>query len=736
MNRLLIVSNRLPVTVKEEADGFSLTQSTGGLVTGLSSLLDNWDTTWIGWHGQEEFLDKGAEKQLYKMLRKRGMQSVPISKHEVKGYYNDFSNGALWPLYHYQMEKMPLSLSGWDQYRSVNEKFCDAIVKLYKKGDFIWVQDYHLQLLPSLLRACLPDARIGFFLHIPFPSSEIFRIFPWRTQILEGLLGADIIGFHTHSYARHFQSALLRILGIDSYADSFSVDGRHVRVGAFPLGVNTKEPRLTVPPTQCELASSLIRMRHDSNLKTIMLSVDRMDYTKGIPRRLLAFEQLLDVYPDLRGSVTLVQIAAPSRDDVSAYEVYKSTVEGLVGRINGRFGLPGYQPIHYVSRSFAQNEIAALYPLIDVMIVTPLRDGMNLVAKEFISARVDLDGVLVLSELAGAAEELGEAVQVNPYDISGTAQGIFTAITMPIEERKARMSALRDRIVSFDASEWARRFISFLQDGVVEPDLCAYLKPDKIYEQIPKDSKKTIFLDYDGTLFPIVKIPKLAAPDIPLYALIERLSKMENFEIHIVSGRPHEDLNEWFGKLPIFLHAEHGAMSRDRNSDKWTSAVNHSESKNSRLFVKGVLEKFNKNTPGSFIEEKAHSVAWHYRMSDPVHGERMANELRLHARETFAPLGLELLAGKKMVEIRHIGINKGTIVRRVLESKSDETTVIAIGDDVTDEDMFHAVPESAITIAVGSSASTAKNRLRDPSDVRLLLELLSIAADSQEGSED
>ncbi|RYZ91255.1 MAG: bifunctional alpha,alpha-trehalose-phosphate synthase (UDP-forming)/trehalose-phosphatase [Proteobacteria bacterium] len=729
MNKLLIISNRLPVTVKRNEEGFTIKESTGGLVTGLSSLLKTRETSWIGWHGLTDDLESKLEKQLTKALRERGMQSLSLSKDEVQGYYNDFSNGALWPLYHYQIEKMPLELLGWKDYESVNERFCEAVVKAYSPGDFIWIQDYHLQLLPSLIRARLPNARIGFFLHIPFPSSEIFRIFPWRRQILEGLLGADIIGFHTHSYARHFQSSLLRILGLDSHADSLNFDGRLIKIGVFPLGVDSKQTTLNSSTELSELASSLIRLRDSQRLKTILLSVDRLDYTKGLPRRLLAFEKLLELHPSLRGTVTLVQIAAPSRVDVSAYESYKAKVEGLVGRINGRFGLPGYQPIHYISRGFSQAEILSLYPLIDVMIVTPLRDGMNLVAKEFISARTDCDGVLVLSELAGAAEELGEAVQVNPYDLTDTAQGLYTAISMPHEERIARMTALRERVIRFDASEWARRFIFFLSEGVGETDTCNYTKPDIIFQEIPEHAKKIIFLDYDGTLFPIVKIPKLAAPDSALFALLERLSKLVNFEIHIVSGRPHHDLMEWFGKLPISLHAEHGAMSRNRETDKWTSAVNHNESKDSQSFVRSVLEKFTINTPGSFIEEKAHSIAWHYRMSDPVHGERMANELRLHARETFAPLGLELLAGKKMVEIRHIGINKGTVIRRVLEGVSSQTTVIAIGDDITDEDMFHAVPDTAITIAVGGSPTAAKHRLRDPSDVRLLLELLNIQAD-------
>jgi trehalose 6-phosphate synthase/phosphatase len=577
-----------------------------------------------------------------------------------------------------------------------------------------------------LLRARLPHAKIGFFLHIPFPSSEIFKILPWRAQILEGLLGADVIGFHTHTYARHFQSSLLRILGIDSYAQHLNYAGRTIKVGAFPLGIDVNQITTNLASATCELATALTRMKNEGNVQTIMLSIDRLDYTKGLPRRLLAFEKLLDDNPDLIGSVALVQIAAPSRDQVTAYETYRSQVEGLVGRINGRFGLPGYQPIYYVSRGYSQEEILALYPLADVMVVTPLRDGMNLVAKEFIATRQDLEGVLVLSEFAGAADELGEAIQVNPYDINDTALGMLTAIKMPAEERKARMSALRSRITSFDASIWARKFIDFLQDSAKgESEISTFTKPQELLSKVPPASKRILFLDYDGTLFPIVRIPQLAKPDQPLMMLLERLASRPDLEIHIVSGRPYQVLEQWLGALPIALHAEHGAMSRLVGEKEWASAVSHGSANGWQKFVRTILEDYTKNTPGSFIEEKTHSLAWHYRMSDLVHGERMANELRLHGRETFTPMGLELLPGKRMVEVRQMGINKGEIINRVREKDGNQSAVIAIGDDITDEDMFQALPSEAMTIVVGDHPSKAKYRMRDSVDVRRFLELLT-----------
>lgn len=726
MGKLIIASNRLPVTVKLIDGEFVLLPSTGGLATGLAGLLTSQESIWVGWHGCSDPLDADQEERLTAELRSRRLYSIHLSEADIQGYYNDVSNGALWPLYHYQTERMPLSLHGWHEYCQVNERFCEEIATQYQEGDDIWIHDYHLQLLPALLRERLPNARIGFFLHIPFPSSEIFRILPWRRQILEGLLGADVIGFHTHAYARHFKSALLRVLGIDAYADQIMVGGRSTKIGAFPLGIDVSQIALRADEAQCELASALKAMKSEGRAQHLMLAIDRLDYTKGLPRRLLALENLLENSPELRGEVVLVQIAAPSRDDVPAYESYRREVEGLVGRINGRFGMPGYQPIHYVSRSFSQDEILALYKHVDVMVVTPLRDGMNLVAKEFVATRDDLDSVLVLSEFAGAAAELGEAVHVNPYDIADSAAGMLTAIKMPADERKARMKALRERVVQFDASAWVQRFVAFLHDNVDDGKTVHHLQPTELIEHVPSRERKVLFLDYDGTLFPIVRMPQLAKPDGPLLSLLHLLTENDLYEVHIVSGRSSDVLDGWFLGNSIHLHAEHGALSRSAGQKTWTSAVAHGS--DWKGFVRSVLEDFTKNTPGSFIEEKIHSLAWHYRMSDPVHGERAANELKLHARETFAPMGLELVSGKRVIEVRHAGINKGIIVKRTMELHDVNDIAIAIGDDMTDEDMFSAVAPNGISVVVGDQPSKAKFRLRDPAAVRRFLELLVSSA--------
>lgn len=725
MSKVIITSNRLPVTLQTIGGELRHSPSLGGLATGLAELMTMEEVLWVGWHGHAGRQDAPKLDRLMNQLREERMYPVHLSQQELQGYYKDVANGAIWPLYHYQAERMPLELSGWSDYVSVNARFADEIAALYRPDDVVWIHDYHLQLLPAMLRDILPNARIGFFLHTPFPSSEVFRILPWRTEILRGLLGADVIGFHTHAYARHFCSSLLRILGVESQGDVVQADGRAIKIGAFPLGVNASNRSGAKLAAHSELVESLQRMRREGSGQHVMLAIDRLDYTKGIPGRLLAVERLLEKHAHLRGTLVLVQVAAPSRDDVAAYGKYRRQVEGLVGRINGRFGMPGYQPIHYISRAFSQEDVGELYRNVDTMVVTPLRDGMNLVAKEFIASRVDLDGVLLLSEFAGAAVELGEAIMVNPYDVEDTAMGMLAAIEMSKEERRARMKALRNRVSQFDASAWARKFVEFLQGDPEVSHQVPFDKSTDLAESLPKVDKTILFLDYDGTLFPIVRIPQLAAPDRPLLALLEQLAKNPRFEIHIISGRAHAVMDTWFAGTNLHLHAEHGALSLIPGTTEWLPAITHPPADDWRTSVRALLDDFARNTPGSFVEEKTYGLAWHYRMSDPQHGERMANELRLHGRETFAPLGLEMITGKCVVEVRHIGVSKGKVVERVLAAASKECHAIAIGDDVTDEEMFAAVPASGTTIVVGDRSSQARHRLRDPAGVRRLLEILA-----------
>src|ERR687889_940292 len=428
MPRILIVANRLPVTVRPTEGGVEVQKSAGGLATGLLRPHEQSGGLWIGWSGVPEELTAAQHAELDQQLAAMRLVSVPLTADQVTRYHENFSNGALWPLFHYLLDQVPLHVRDWDAYAEVNERFADIVAEHYRPGDLIWIHDYQLLLLPDLLRRRFPDARIGFFLHIPFPAEELFRTLPERERVLRGMLGADLVGFHTPAYLRHFAASLTQILGLTVDIDRVQLSDREVRLGVFPMGIDAQSFRTMAqaPGMDAEVRA----LRGDHNLK-LLVGVDRLDYTKGIPRRLLAYERMLETHPDLRERVRLVQVAVPSRNNVEAYQEFRALVDGLVGRINGAFGTPRWVPVHYIYRGLAEPELVALYRAADVMLVTPLRDGMNLVAKEFIASRTDDDGVLILSEFAGASWELPEAIQVNPYDVDATAESYYRALEMP-----------------------------------------------------------------------------------------------------------------------------------------------------------------------------------------------------------------------------------------------------------------------------------------------------------------
>ncbi|HEY6461338.1 MAG TPA: bifunctional alpha,alpha-trehalose-phosphate synthase (UDP-forming)/trehalose-phosphatase, partial [Polyangiaceae bacterium] len=466
MARLILVSNRLPVTV-EINGGVGVKKSSGGLVAGLRGPHEASGGTWVGWPGDVSKLDDEQRAQLDAQLAEMRCVPVHLTPDQVSRYYDGFSNGVLWPLFHYLLDRIPPTSQEWNDYRDVNERFAEAAARAWQPGDLVWVHDYQLMLVPQMVRQRVPSARIGFFLHIPFPAAEVLRILPWRQQILEGLLGADLVGFHTFTYRSHFSASLLRILGLPTRGDHVYFDGRDIRLGAFPLGVDAE--RLGALSADPAVAHDVEAIRAEAGGQKMLLGIDRLDYTKGIPRRLLAFERFLERDPAWRGKVRLVQVAVPSRGEVPSYQEFRRTVDELVGRINGAYSTVDWVPIHYVHRSMTEAQVVALYRAADVMLVTPLRDGMNLVAKEFVTCRTDEEGVLVLSELAGAAEEMGEALQVNPYDVEAMAQAYADALTMNEDERRVRMRALRQRIGSGDVHTWARSFIEELERPI-EPE--------------------------------------------------------------------------------------------------------------------------------------------------------------------------------------------------------------------------------------------------------------------------
>jgi trehalose 6-phosphate synthase/phosphatase len=720
--RLVIASNRLPITAEIVDGDVVLTEASGGLATGLRSWHERSAGVWIGWPGLTSRLSTRQRAALDRQLETRRIVPVHLTRHEVRRYYDDFSNGVLWPVFHYLLDRLPLGPSTWDSYRSVNERFAEQIAHAHQPGDLIWVHDYQLMLVPGLLRRRLPDARVGFFLHIPFPASEIFRTLPWRREILEGLIGADLIGFHTYSYVQHFSSAVSEVLGLEVENGRVWFEDRETRVGVFPMGVDAAAfDQLARSPS---VEEEVQRMRHDAGDRTILLGVDRLDYTKGIRRRLLAIEALLREDRDLCGRIQLIQVAVPSRDNVPSYQEFRREIEGLIGRINGTYATVAFAPVHYLHQSVSREQLVALYRAADVMLVTPLRDGMNLVAKEFVASRADEDGVLVLSEFAGAAEELHEALYVNAYDVQSLAVGIREALHLGRGDRAVRMRAMRRRVMARDVHRWVSDFVRALER---EPGLDVRPTPEATLAEALRHARAAttlaLLLDYDGTLVPITATPERAAPDESVLALVAHLAARPNTYVHLISGRGRDVLDDWFGKLPIVLWAEHGTWRRPHDATDWVPTLNVSDTA-WLAEARSIVEEFVGQTPGSFLEEKTAAVAWHYRQALRGFGEAQARELRIALSRAMVDRPVEITEGKKVLEVRPRGAGKGAIVKWLLAHEPAPTLILACGDDRTDEEMFAMLPSDAITIRVGPGGTSAKHRLRDVAATRAFLAAL------------
>jgi trehalose 6-phosphate synthase/phosphatase len=719
--RLIIVANRLPVTVVVDDDDVHVTPSSGGLVTGLRPWHERRDGVWVGWPGETSGLSAERRADVDRQLADHRFVPVHLSGDEVERCYHGFANRVLWPLFHYQVDRVPVDAGDWDAYRLVNERFAEAAWREYRPGDTIWIHDYQLMLVPGLLRVRLPHARIGFFLHIPFPSSEVFRVLPWRQQILDGLLGADLVGFHTFAYLRHFVNALLHIEGVEADVDRVHVTGRDVRLGAYPMGIDAQSFSALAIAPEVVAASEVIR--RDAGGRRILLGVDSLDYTKGIPRRLHAIERLLARQPELADSIRYVQVAVPSRGEVDAYQKFKQQVEEFVGRINGAFGTLRSVPIHYVHHSVSSAELVALYRAADVMLVTPLRDGMNLVAKEFAASRVDEDGVLVLSEFAGAAVELDGAVVVNPYDVEALADTILHALSLPNAERRARMKTLRRQVTEHDVHDWAARFVRMLLEARPVDGMPAARPPGPslahAFETATAAAHVRLLLDYDGTLVPLARSPEAATPDEDLLELLEALTALPGTRVDIVSGRPREPLEAWFGHLPMALWAEHGFWYRPSPLHPWRTNANPPSNWQDR--IRPMLEQFVASTPGSRIETKISSLVWHFRGAQRDHGIRQAHELRMMLGTAFSNQPWGVIEGKKTIEVRLRAADKAVVAARVASESESDTAVVAIGDERTDDDLFIALPESSIRVAVGRPSPHAPFVVQDYRGVRRLL---------------
>jgi len=725
--RLVVVSNRLPFTLKRSGDGWRTDKSTGGLATAMGPIIKRTEGIWVGWSGDSSNPDdERREKTLRRWAERERYFAVDIPEEIAHGFYEGYSNQTLWPLFHQFPSLLNFQPKHWQAYVDANRRFCDVVLEHLEPDDLVWVHDYQLMLLPEMLREAVPGARIGFFLHIPFPSSAIFRLLPRREELLQGLLGADYIAFHTHSYLQHFRNSALRVLGIDSRMDSMEVGGRSVRLEALPIGIAPRDFTDLLTKDD-ETIKRLAELRKNFAGRRVLLGVDRLDYTKGIPERLRTFRRLLKGAPELRGQVVFIQVAVPSREVIPMYKELRQEVDELVGKINGEFSTPDWTPITYIRRGIPRSELVALYALADLAWITPLRDGLNLVAKEYVACQQDGAGVLVLSEFAGAASEMGEAFLVNPYDEERTAETIERALALPEDERRERMRALHKRVVRNNVFAWSDRFIADLRGAAStradrDSEKPLTLPIEDAVAAFAKADRRRLLLDYDGTLVPYANRPQDAVPPRQLIELLGKLAADEANAIAVISGRSRHDLEKWFGGIGgLWLAAEHGAIMRSPETMQW-ELYRPTYTSDWKEQVFPVLEHFMDRTPGSFIEEKEFSLVWHYRMSDPEFGQWLANELVANLEQMLAETELRAYRGQKSVEVKPGWANKGEVLARLTETAPHAEFCLAAGDDRTDEDLFARLPEDAWTIHIGAGRTRARYCLSGPGDMRQLLD--------------
>ncbi|NUS74283.1 MAG: bifunctional alpha,alpha-trehalose-phosphate synthase (UDP-forming)/trehalose-phosphatase [Corynebacteriales bacterium] len=698
-NALVIVANRLPVDQITAEDGTqSWQRSPGGLVTALEPVVAKHGGTWVGWAGSTGMAPAPFT------LDNLSLHPVPLTAQDITEYYEGFSNGTLWPLYHDAAATPKYHRRWWDRYVEVNHRFAQAAADVAAEGAVVWVQDYQLQLVPAILRKRRPDLRIGFFLHIPFPPVELFSQLPSRTQLLEGLLGADLLGFQHPDGAHNFLRLANYLCGYETDRTGVIVDDRRVRAEAFPISIDFAQiDKLAQDPNVLARAAQI--REELGNPRQVILGVDRLDYIKGIEKRLKAFRELLDDGDISVGDTVLVQVATPSRERVEHYQELREEIEREVGRINGEFSELGTPAVHYLRQSYDIAELAALYRAADVMLVTPLRDGMNLVAKEYVSARPDLGGTLVLSEFTGASSELTGAFLVNPYDIDGMKRIIIQALRTDPTEGKARMSAMRERVAHHDVTMWAAEFLTALHEQTRPPEPL----PGPL---VPLASAQDVWVvcDYDGTLSPFVDDPTRALPAPGAYSALMELASLPHTQVALATGRPAAVVRGLLGLTPddpVSVLGMHG-FEIDASLGEPLSLTDEQQKLREQVrahtittledlgvpFVQRPLEE--KDGAVVYVEDKPNSVAVHVRRLDPAQRENVlmaiSNGPALHE-------GLAVTPGDMVLEMAVTQVSKGDAMN-LLRKNAPDAHFLVLGDDVTDIDAFATLQSEDVAVIV------------------------------------
>lgn len=733
MGRLFIVSNRLPFSVDREGDQVNIRQSSGGLVSAIKSYFES-DQSNKGsitekmWMGVADFSQEDWDTEVGPRMAKYDFTAYPlfIDKTVYKDYYNGFANSTLWPLFHYFPSIVEYQTNYYDAYVKVNSQFAEQLAEVVKPGDTVWIHDYQLMLLPEMLRARQPDINIGFFLHIPFPSYEILRLMPgeWKNALLRGLMGADLIGFHTHDYVQYFMQSVKMLLGVDNYFYTMQYQDRLVKADLFPIGIDYNKFHKAAYDTEVLEVRNDIKRNFEG--KKIIFSVDRLDYTKGLMDRLNGFEYFLTQNPEWLDKVVFVLNIVPSRDEIPAYLERKRQIEEKIGTLNGKFSSISWQPVIYRYNHLPFSELSALYQAADIALITPLRDGMNLVAKEYVASSSTQRGVLILSELAGAASELNEAILVNPTDVVDVSNAIVKALNMPLQEQKSRMALMQKRLADYDVVKWVNDFLDQLGNVKKEQQkLQTKLLDARIYSRMhqhyQKAQRRCLLLDYDGTLVSFARLPQDAVPGKELKELLFRLSLDEKNHVVIISGRDAEILEKWFGNLPITLVAEHGASVKMKG-ELWQQTIPSSEKWKEE--IRPIMQIFVSRCVGSFIEEKNNTIAWHYRNTQVDLGFSRSRELVNNLGQMVQNTMLQVVDGNKVIEVRMSGFDKGVMALRIVNDLNPDFT-LCIGDDTTDEDMFKALGNKAYSIKVSNGFTAAQYTVLSQRKVLPLLDQLT-----------
>ncbi len=720
---MILVSNRLPVTITRRRGKLEFQPSPGGLAVSLGAFYREHDARWVGWPG--DIAPSNRRRVASRLRAEHRCYPVFLPRDVARRYYAGFSNRTLWPLFHSFPTHARYDPLDWDAYRTVNEAFAERVAALADPEEVVWIHDYHLLLLPKLLRELRPKARIGFFLHIPFPPYGDLRQLPWCREIVEALLSADLIGFHTFDDAQAFLSSVRRLLGLDNEIGQIVVGRRVVHVDVFPMGADIA--RIMAALGRPEVQEHVARFREGLGTSKLVFSLSRLDYTKGVPQALAGVETFLATHPEWRKRFEYLLVVVPSREAVDRYAEEKQEIDRLCGRINSQYGTFEWAPIRYVYRYLDFEELVALYRSADAALITPLRDGMNLVAKEYLVAKDDLRGALVLSEMAGAAKELHEALLVNPNSAQEIAEALRRALEMPEAEQAERNGVMRARLEAYDVRRWADNFLERLEESVAQSRslavrLLGRADQTKIAEAYGKARRRLLLLDYDGTLVPFLPDPSRAVPSPKALALLKALCASPSNRVVLMSGRRKDDLSVWFDGLWMTLVAEHGAWVRLPDRGTWEPTTTLDTRWKDR--VRPILQRFTDRIPGSAIEEKETSLAWHYRRVDVGTGALASRELVDTLTNLTANLELVALLGNRVVEVRSSRVSKGTFFQTHLADQPWDF-ILAIGDDWTDESLFSALPPGSHSVRIGLTASSARFNVESVDDALALLGALA-----------